>query len=160
MPPRMTLPRAWLAAALTFASALALALAGCIARMPLEDSRSVNLAETLNADAATFFATLAEKPTPQCSYEQNKNFYEHLITAVHQLRDQLSISGASPARVRAASALARAIEAARASHEQASARINDLHGQCMAPGAIALNAEAIARAGSTIAIAPSITGEQ
>lgn len=155
MPSRPTLSRASLA---TFLS-LPLVLLACVAQAPLADNHSAMLAQTLGTDAAAFFAGLAAKAAPECSYEQNKNSYNRLTTAANQLSDQVAASHAGLPRTRAAAALARAFEAARASHAAASARSDDIHGPCMAPGAIALNAEAIARAAAGMAGTQSSTGE-
>ena len=136
------------------------ALAGCLAAGLVPDPQSVSLAASLRAEAQNFYSALATEAEPQCRFEQNMNEYNRLDASAAALRQRVAASGGSAARMRAADALARAIAEARASHALASARSGDQHGPCMAPGAIALNADAIARASAAFAADTPAAGDQ
>ncbi len=137
-----------------------LVLAACISPGPAGDPQTVIAADTLRAEAASFYRALAATSAPQCSYEQNKNHYDDMTALTKALAERITVSGTSPIQVRAGVLLTRLIEDARAAHIAASARSDDPHGPCMAPGAIALNAAAIDRAGAAIAQAQAGEGDQ
>ncbi len=135
------------------------ALAACMSAGPITDPEVAALAARLNSDAASYYAALAISRAPQCSYEQNKNSYDTLSASAGALQSRLAAVPTNPALTRAGSALTRLIDEARLSHHSASAKTDDTHGVCMAPGAIALNAQAIARASLAIA-ATQTTGDR
>lgn len=136
-----------------------LTLAGCITAPALQDSQSAALIETVRADSARHYAGLVAAAAPECSYEHNMNDYAQLHDKAGLLKIRLAHLDAGPVLLRAADALSRSIEGARLSHQLASARTNDVNGACMAQGAIALNAEAIARASRAIAGTQKSEGE-
>ena len=148
------LPRA------SFALAAPLALGACATASLLTDPQAGALAEAVQSEAATLFTALGGQSAPQCSYEQNKNLYDRLAVSASLLQSHLATGRGSPALIRAADALARAIDDARSSHALASARSDDAFGLCMAPGAIALNADAINRASAAIGQAHSGQGDR
>ena len=144
----------------TLALAGPLALAGCITAGIPVDPQSAALTRAIGTDASAFYAALAGKSEPQCRYEQNMNFYAALAASTDTLRARLAAASTGAARLRSAAALASTIEAARASHALASARGDDPHGRCMAPGAIALNAGAIARASAALTASIPFEGDR
>ena len=126
-----------------------LTLAAC-ATVPPPDREVARMADTIRAEAGAFYTGLAAKPSPDCAYAAHADRYADLSAQAEQLTSHLAASQASAMLQRAGTALAAAIEAARASHEAASARSDDRFGLCLAPGAIALNADALARASAAI----------
>ncbi len=136
------------------------ALTACLTATPAADAQLAEAARTLQTQAARFYATLAIEAAPQCAYEQNKNSYDSLRVSVAAIQSRIAARGAGPALEHAGQALARLVEDARASHQAASARTDDAHGTCMAPGAIALNAGAFDRAAAAIALSQTPAGEQ
>lgn len=129
----------------------ALTVAGCITAPILSDDEAAMLAATARTESGRFYAALAAASEPECSYEHNMNEYASLHATARRLSARLAQIHASAALLRAAGALVRTIEDSRISHQLASARTDDVNGACMAPGAIALNADAIARASQAIA---------
>lgn len=130
----------------------ALGLTSCQTFAPVRpDPRVAELAGSIEQRSAAFFATLAGKQAPACDFAHNAPVYAELASLAGQLRDHAAAISASPAMRRAADALARTIATARSSHERASAEASDPAGVCMAGGAIALNADAVARASRAIA---------
>jgi hypothetical protein len=133
----------------------------CCALMPrLADSQVVSLAGTVSSEAGAFFTGLAAKQAPDCGYAENAAAYDHLAERAGALKLHLAASKASPVLVMASDALLRTLADARAVHAAASAKADDMHGACMAPGAIALNAAAIARASMAIAATQTVQGAQ
>lgn len=133
----------------------------CCALLPrLADPQVITLAGTVNAEAGTFFAGLAAKQDPDCAFQANSEGYDHLAALAAALKLHIAASKAGPALVVASDALLRSLADARAAHAAASARTDDMHGACMAPGAIALNAAAIARASAAIAATQTVQGAQ
>jgi len=125
-------------------------LAGCLLPLTAPDPAAAELARGIDNNARQFYAQLAAAPAPQCAYAANENFYDRLHREAAALRDHLAQRGASPAAQRAGEAMLRLSNDVRASHQTASARLDDQHGPCMAPQAIALNADALARAAAAI----------
>ena len=137
-----------------------LALAGCAIMPRPADPQIVLLADAIHSEAGIFFAGLAARQAPDCAFQANAGAYDHLGMLAGQLKNHISGNHGSPALVQASEALARTIGDARASHEAASATAGDINGICMAPGAIALNADAIARASVAIGDTQKAAGEQ
>lgn len=135
-------------------------LCGCLTSLNSAtlDAEAIALAAGIRRDSSEFYAGLAGTPPPHCGYEQNRNTYGLLSRQSTVLEERLAKIGASAALVRAAAALSRTLAEARTSHRLASETSNDMHGVCMAPGAIALNAAAIARATETIGAALGAAG--
>ena len=144
------------------AAALAapLALAACLTATPPTDPQLADSARVLQAQAARFYGALAIESAPQCSYKQNKNYYDDLRVAAAAVQARIAARAAGPALARAGKALVRLADDARASHQAASARTDDVYGPCMAPGAIALNAGAFDRAAAAIAASQTLAGDQ
>jgi hypothetical protein len=136
-----------------------LALAAC-ATLPPPDREVARMADAIHADAGALYAGLATRQAPDCAYAGHAASYAGLTAQAARLTDHLAARRASAMLQRAASALARAIAAARASHELASARSDDPFGLCLAPAAIALNADALARASMAIANSQDRAGDQ
>lgn len=131
---------------------LSLGLAACQSLAPMPaDPRVTELARSVEERAATFYAALAAAPAPDCAFEANAPAYAELAGLAGQLQDRLANGGPGQPLRLAADALARTVADARLSHEKASEVVTDPSGPCMAPGAIALNAGAIARASQAIA---------
>ncbi|MEO6716624.1 MAG: hypothetical protein ABIM50_05180 [Novosphingobium sp.] len=137
-----------------------LLLTACVMLPHPADPQIVSLAKAVEAEAGTFFGELAGKRGPDCSFEANADGYDRLAQRAAALKLEISLGHGSPALVLASDALLRTLVDARASHAEASARIDDVHGACMAPGAIALNAEAVARASAAIAATQTTAGAQ
>lgn len=137
-----------------------IALSGCALLPRLADPQVVTLATRISTEASVFFTGLATRQTPDCAFQANFGTYDHLAVLADALKQHLSANGASPALIQASDALLRTIGDARASHAAASARTDDPAGTCMVPGAIDLNAEAIARASQAIASTQTATGGQ
>ena len=133
-----------------------LALAACLTAAPPTDPQLADSARALQAQAARFYGALAIEAAPQCSYEQNKNYYDDLRLAAAAVQARIAARRTGLALAQAGKALVRLAEDARASHQAASARTDETHGPCMAPGAIALNAGAFDRAAAAIAAAIAI----
>ena len=144
------------------AAALAapLALAACLTAAPPTDPLLADSARALQAQAARFYGALAIEAAPQCSYEQNKNYYDDLRLAAAAVQARIAARRTGPALAQAGKALVRMADDARASHQAASVRTDDTHGLCMAPGAIALNAGAFDRAAAAIAASQTLAGDQ
>ena len=136
-----------------------LVLAACVTASP-PDFEVARIADAIHAEAASFYGGLAAKPAPDCAYAPNRAAYASLAAQAAQLTDHLAGGRASPMLKRAATALAAAMESARASHEAASAREGDAFGLCLAPAAISLNADALARASAAISNTQNRTGGQ
>ena len=136
-----------------------LALAACVTASP-PDLEVARIADAIHAEAASFYGGLAARPAPDCAYAPNQAAYASLAAQAALLTDHLAGSRASPMLKRAGTALAAAIGAARASHEAASARSGDAFAMCLAPDAIALNADALARASAAITNTQNRTGGQ
>jgi hypothetical protein len=133
----------------------------CCALMPHPaDLQLVSLAGKVGADAGAFFTELATKSDKDCAYAANATGYDHLAELAASLKLHIATSKASPALVVASDALLRTLADARAAHAAASAKVDDPNGACMAPGAIALNAAAIARASAAIAATQTVQGAQ
>ena len=133
----------------------------CCALLPrLADPQVVTLAQKVGSDASTFFADLAAKGDKDCSFAENAAAYDHLTELATALNAHIAASKSSPALVLASQALLRTLADARASHVAASVKTDDANGACMAPGAIALNAAAIARASAAIAATQTAEGAQ
>ena len=131
----------------------------CCALLPRPaDLQLISLAGAVSADAGAFFTRLAAKQGSDCSLSANSDAYDHLTELAGALKLHIAASQSSPALVLASDALLRTIADARAAHAAASARTDDVHGACMAAGAIALNADAIARASAAIAATQNATG--
>ena len=147
-----------------FSSALCLAVAvslsGCITAPPVSDPRAAALAGAIGSEAARYYAGLAAAAGPDCQYEHNMNTYARLGDISSQLTVRLADRHANAALIRAGNALSRTIDNARLSHQLASARTDDANGACMAPGAIALNADAITRASAAIASTQQASGDK
>lgn len=124
------------------------------------DSQVVSLAEKVGTDAGTFFSELAAKSDKDCDLAANTDAYNHLAELAAALKLHIAAHHGGPALVRASDALLRTLADARAAHAAASAKSDDTNGACMAPGAIALNAEAIARASAAIAATQTAEGAQ
>ena len=135
-----------------------LALAGCAIMPRPADPQITSLSDTIRIEAGTFFAGLAAKAAPDCAYQANSSAYDNLAALAGQLNSHLSGNQASNALIKASDALQRTIVDSRASHQAASAKTDDANGICMAPGAIALNAEAVARASAAIAATQNASG--
>ena len=133
----------------------------CCALLPLPaDLQLASLAGNVGSDASTFFTELAAKSGKDCDFSENAAAYDHLAELAGALKLHIATSKASPALVVAGDALLRTLADARAAHAAASAKVEDPNGACMAPGAIALNAAAIARASAAIAATQGAEGAQ
>lgn len=133
----------------------------CCALLPhLADLQVVSLAEKVGAEASTFFTELAARSAKDCALSANSEAYVHLAELAGALKLHIAENHGSPALVLASDALQRTLADARAAHAAASAKTDDTNGPCMAPGAIALNAGAIARASKAIAATQITTGAQ
>jgi hypothetical protein len=137
-----------------------IALTGCALLPPPGDLQVVSLVTNISTEADTFFTGLATKQFPDCAFHANTGAYDHLAALAEALKQRLFTNHASPALVQASDALLRTIGDARASHIAASAKTDDAGGACMVPGAIALNAEAVARASAAIAATQKAVGVQ
>lgn len=120
------------------------------------DPRVAELAHAVETRSAALFAALPAKPAPDCDFDHNAPAYAELAG----LADQLQAATASPPLHRAAEALVRAVAEARLSHQAASAAIADPAGPCMTEDAIALNADALARASRAIAMTQIERGDR
>jgi hypothetical protein len=137
-----------------------IALTGCALLPRPADSQVVSLLSSISIDADKFFTGLATKQSPDCAFPANTSAYDHLTALADALKQRLSSNSASPALVQASDALLRTIGDARASHLAASATTDDAGGACMVPGAITLNADAVARARAAIAATQKTIGAQ
>ncbi len=135
------------------------ALAACLTAASPTDPKIAEAARAFQDQAARIHAALAIEAAPQCAYEQNKNYYDELRASAAEIEASIDVR-AAPMLVRAGKALTWLVEDARASHRAASAQTGDTHGPCMAPGAIALNAGALDRAASAIAVSQAPAGDQ
>ena len=135
-------------------------LGGCITASPVQDPQTAVLAEAISSESGRYFALLTARAAPGCDYEHNMNEYARLGEISAQLTARLADRNAGAALMRAGHALSRTIELARISHQRASARTGDTNGACMAPGAITLNADAVARASRAIASTQITSGGQ
>ena len=124
------------------------------------DPQIVSLAKAVEAEAGTFFSGLAGKQGPDCAFQANADAYDRLAQLAGALKLQISVGHGSPALVLASDALLRTLADVRASHAAASEKTDDANGACMAPGAIALNPAAIARASRAIAATQPAAGAQ
>ena len=140
--------------------AAAFSLSGCITVPAVSDPQAAALAGAIGSEAGRYYAGLAATAAPECQYEHNMNIYARLGEISSQLTARLADRHANAALIRAGNALSRTINNARLSHQLASARTGDTNGACMAPGAIALNADAIARASRAIAGTQQVRGDQ
>ncbi len=140
--------------------AAAFSLSGCITVPAVSDPQAAALAGAIGSEAGRYYAGLAATAAPECQYEHNVNTYARLGEISSQLTARLVDRHANAALIRAGNALSRTINNARLSHQLASARTGDTNGACMAPGAIALNADAIARASRAIAGTQQVRGDQ
>ena len=122
------------------------------------DPQIVSLARTVSAQAGSFFAGLASKQAADCGFDANSDAYKSLAELAAALNQHIAAHQGSAALVQASAALERTLADARASHAAASAKTDDANGACMAAGAIALNAEAIARAIAAIAATQNAAG--
>lgn len=136
------------------------ALAACLTATPPADPLVAEAASLLRDQSAQLYGLLAIESAPECSYEQNKNYYDELRTSAQALEARIAASRSGPALAQAGEALSRLVADASASHQAASAVTDDLHGPCMAPGAIALNAQAFDRATSAILATLPPAGDQ
>ncbi len=133
----------------------------CCALLPHPaDLQLVSLAEKVGADAGSFFTELAAKSEKDCAFPANAAAYDHFAELAAALKAHIAASKASPALLLASDALLRTLADARAAHAAASVRTDDMHGACMAPGSIALNAAAIDRASKAIAATQTVQGAQ
>lgn len=121
------------------------AVGGC-ATVPPFDPFVVTTTEQIATQAKTFYATLATKAAPDCSLDANAASYAALRTDANRLREHVAGAGKDPALLTAVSELDKAIAGAERSHQLASARTDDPSGLCLAPDALTLNSDAIARA--------------
>jgi hypothetical protein len=121
------------------------AVGGC-ATAPTADPVVTTSTEQIASEAKTFYATLATKTAPDCSLEANAATYATLKTDAGKLRAHVEGAGGDPALLTAVTELDKAISGAERSHQLASARVDDPSGPCLSPGALTLNADAIARA--------------
>jgi hypothetical protein len=137
-----------------------IALIGCALLPRPADPQSVLLTTSISSEADTFFSGLATKQFPDCAFPANTGAYDYLAALAEALKQRLSTNHASPALVQASDALIRTIGDARASHIAASATTDDAGGACMVPGAITLNADAVARARAAIAATQKTIGAQ
>lgn len=125
--------------------AILIAAGGC-ASVPPADPVVSTSAEQIANEAKTFYAALATKPAPDCSLDANAAGYAGLRTDAGKLREHVEAAGKDPALLNAVTELDKALTRAERSHQLASARTDDPSGLCLAPGALTLNADAIARA--------------
>jgi hypothetical protein len=126
-------------------------LSGCITSRALPDPVVIALAQNIHDRSMTHHTMLGAARSPECDYESNKSFYSGLEERAAELRDHLAERRASEPLIRAAEALVRTIVDAAQSHQLASAVVDDVNDSCLAPVAIALNADAIARASAALA---------
>lgn len=129
----------------------ALALTACQTLAPAPaDPRIASLADAIHDRAEAFYTALAAEPAPACGFDSHGQDHADLIALAARLQGHVAASRSSKALRRAADALARTIDKARESHRLASAVTTDPAGPCLAPAALALNADAIARASKAI----------
>jgi hypothetical protein len=116
--------------------------------VPPPDEQLVSLNDAVAARASTLFASLQGKTAPECGFAANAQAYAGMRADVAALGGRVAAEDA-PMR-RATTSLAGAVAAAERSHQLASGATDDRHGLCLSPGAITLNADAIARATAAI----------
>jgi hypothetical protein len=121
------------------------AVGGC-ATVPPPDPFVTTAADQIGSEAKTFYATLATKTAPDCALDANAASYATLKTDAGKLREHVAGAGKDAALLTAVTELDKAIAGAERSHQLASARTDDPSGPCLAPDALTLNADAIARA--------------
>lgn len=131
---------------------LAASLAACATLMKGGDPQVAARADAIGAEAQAYFTALADKTSPECDLAHNAAAYDRLDLMALQLQADIATAKGSLALDRAAKALARTLADARESHALASANSSDPSGTCLAPGALALNRDAIARASTAIAV--------
>lgn len=129
-----------------------LLLSGCahftnvIGPQPTVDREAVRLNADLADHARNFYATLPAKTAPDCSFENNRASYAAMRESASAIQARAAAAPRDDAMRRDAAALSKLVDAAERSHQRASANIADRFGACMAPAAIELNADAVARA--------------
>lgn len=139
------------------AMAAALSLSGCgetgrpTLSVPPADPEIARLDGDIATRAQALYAALPAKTAPDCAYDANMAAYAAMTADVDAMKQHAATRSDDGAMQRASTALAETIAKAEESHKLASAKTDDRFGACMAPGAITLNADAIARATKAIA---------
>ena len=127
----------------------ALLVLGCKSlNVPPPNEQSVCLNDAVAARASTLYASLQSKAGPESGFVGNAQAYGATRADVAALGGRVAAEDA-PMR-RATTSLAGAVAAAERSRQLASRTADDRHGLCLSPGAITLNADAIARATAAI----------
>lgn len=116
--------------------------------VPPRDEQLVRLSDAVAARASTLYASLPNKAAPECGFAANAQTYSEMRADAAALGGRVSANDTTMRR--AADGLTRAIAGAERSHQLASGTTDDRHGLCLTPGAITLNADAIARATAAI----------
>ncbi|PZQ59008.1 MAG: hypothetical protein DI544_12555 [Sphingomonas taxi] len=133
-------------APVVLALATGVLLDGCATIAADPEARRLNSA--VEQQASTFYAALPAKAAPDCGFDASAPTYAAMRA------DAAAMEAHTPekdrAMRRAAAALTHVIDESARSHQLASASTDDRFGACMAPGAITLNADAVARATQTI----------
>ncbi len=137
---------------------LSATLAACTTLAIDVDPQAAMLARSVHDEANLFYVSLATSPPPLCDLAHNADGYDRLQQIAGQLQARIAEAHGSPALDRAAKALTSALADARESHRLASANAEDPAGPCLAPAALALNRDAIARASAAIAASQSGEG--
>lgn len=132
-----------------------LLLGGCqtitdVVAAPLRDAEVVRLNGEIAGEASGFYAGLRGKTAPACDYDSNRASYAALRDKAQALQQHVAATPGDRALADATTGLGKTIASAELSHQRASAVTTDPSGACMAPGAIGLNADAVARAAKSI----------
>ncbi|MEG8040259.1 hypothetical protein QP166_13225 [Sphingomonas sp. LR60] len=115
------------------------------------DPQMVGLNAALAAQAQSFYDALPAKTAPECGYAANEPGYAAMQQQATAIATRAAVDPRDASLRRAADALRRTIDGAAESHRRASAQTDGRFGLCMAPAAIALDADAVARATTAVA---------
>ncbi|MEG3166520.1 hypothetical protein U1701_18270 [Sphingomonas sp. PB2P19] len=118
---------------------------------PPPDAEIARINDLIRRESAAFYTELAGKTAPGCAHDSNSLRYVLLRDRAQSLVQRAATTPGDRPMQNAAAGLAKAVDAAERVHERASATTADPSGVCMAPGAITLNADAMARATTAIA---------
>lgn len=117
--------------------------------VPPADPEVARLSAAVGERAAAFYAGLPARTAPDCGFAAGEPTYAAMRADAAALAGR--VPGGDGAMRRAAAGLTRAVAAAERSHRLASETTDDPSGPCLAPGAITLNADAVARATKAVA---------
>jgi hypothetical protein len=108
------------------------------------DPEITRLAASIGDRSSMLYGSLPGKTAPDCSFSAKESVYAAMKADAAALQARVPL-GDGPLRRTAASVVS-TVDRVSLSHEKASANTGDRFGACLAPGAITLNADAIARA--------------